>query len=690
MGEDLVGSILILLTLSVLSVLLLQRLALPAIVAYLVVGMIAGPHGMGLVADLEIVRQIAEFGVVFLLFTLGLEFSLPRLVAMRRAVIGLGGLQVLTTAGLVAAVTLALGHPVALAVVLAGVAAVSSTAVVIKQLAEQLEINSRHGGNAVGVLLFQDLAVIPFLIVIPLLGSGTGAGNGEIGLEVLRTFALGVLVAVALFLSGRWLLRPLFHVILKTGSAELFTLGILLVVMLFASATHTIGLSFELGAFLAGLALSETRYRDQIEADIRPFRDVLLGLFFITIGMLLQLGVLDGIIGWVLLLLAALIFLKIGVVFVLSRVFGDDPRTALRTAIVLAQGGEFGFVLLALAGPEILPGDQMQIVLATIIFSMLLTPLLVRHNDRLAGLLTRPAHPIGADTTTQATESLRCACRDCRDHVVICGFGRVGQTIGDLIEREGFEYLAIDRDPARVREAGAKTLPVHLGNGTDPDVLAAARLDHARVLAICHDDTSAAVKTIEIARKLAPELSIIVRTRSEDHIGELLAAGASEVIPAELESSLVLAGYVLHEFAVPMNDFLRQIAQIRREHYARLVSEATSATNPRAVHRPAKPTRSMQSLTIGKDSAAAGRRLDEIVPHDSALEVNALRRNGIRGGAPEPETRLRAGDVLVLFGPSGLIRQVQRRLEELDAKPSSAAERVRADGDQSAGKDQND
>ncbi|MFW6343066.1 MAG: cation:proton antiporter [Halothiobacillaceae bacterium] len=664
MGEHLITSIMVLMALSVLTVLILQRLSLPAIVAYLVVGMIAGPHGVGLVADSEIVRQIAEFGVVFLLFTLGLEFSFPRLVSMRRAVIGLGGLQVLATSGLVTAITIILGHPIALAVVLAGVAAVSSTAVVIKQLAEQMEINSRHGSNAVGVLLFQDLAVIPFLIVIPLLSAEGNTGNGAIGLEVLRTFALGAIVAVGLFLSGRWLLRPLFHHILGTGSVELFTLGILLVVMLFADATHSIGLSYELGAFLAGLALSETRYRDQIEAEIRPFRDVLLGLFFITIGMLLHIGALGEIIGWVLLLLALLMSLKMLVVFLLCRLFGDDSQVALRSAIILAQGGEFGFVLLALAGPEILPGDQMQIVLATVIFSMLLTPLLVRHNEKLAELLAGPARPAPGSAMTDATRTLQRACVDCRDHVVLCGFGHAGQTVADLIEREGFDYIALDRDPEVVRAAAARTLPVHLGNGTDPAVLAAAGIERARVLVICHDDTSAAIKTIESARAQVPELTIIVRTRSEAHLGELLAAGASEVIPAELESALVLAGYVLHEFAVPMNDFLRQIAQIRREHYARLVSEVPSAGTPRKVHHATTPTKTMQSLTVREGDAAVGRRLDEILPPDSTLEINALRRNGIRGGAPEPGTRLRAGDVLVLFGSTTQIEQVRQRISQ--------------------------
>ncbi|MGH8281433.1 MAG: monovalent cation:proton antiporter-2 (CPA2) family protein, partial [Gammaproteobacteria bacterium] len=339
MEHNTLRSILILLAAAVLVVVALKRVKLPTVIAYLATGFIVGPHGLGWIADTEDTRNLAEFGVVFLLFTLGLEFSLPRLIVMRKAVLVLGGLQVLlTTAGTALAAWL-LGVTLPVAIVIGGAFAMSSTAIVVKQLAEQNELNLQHGRLTIAVLLFQDLAVIPFLILIPGLTHGIGT---ELARALLLAFAKGALAVIVILAFGRWLLRPLFHQIATTRSAELFTLAVLLFTLASAWGTAALGLSLALGAFLAGMMLAETEYRHQVEADIRPFRDILLGLFFVTVGMLINPHTIVR--HWWLLLasVALLMLFKALLVGALTRLLGSDRATALRTALALNQGGEFG------------------------------------------------------------------------------------------------------------------------------------------------------------------------------------------------------------------------------------------------------------------------------------------------------------------------------------------------------------
>lgn len=674
MHSELITTIMVLLLLTVVAIFLFRTIALPAIVAYLGVGILTGPNGLGLVDDSETIQLIAEFGVVFLLFTLGLEFSLPRLAAMRKAVLGMGGAQMLLTSAAVGGLVWVAGFPPSLAFVLAGVAAVSSTAVVIKQMAEQMELSSRHGNNAVGILLFQDLAVIPFLIIIPLLGATASMHSSEIALEILTTLGIGAVATVLLFLSGRWMLRPLYHRIAATNLDELFTIGTLLVVLLFAWVTEMAGLSYELGAFLAGLALSETRFRQQIEDNIRPFRDVLLGFFFITIGMLLNLVALPDIIGWVLLLLFSLILVKFLVILLIARLLGETSDSSIRTGIVLAQGGEFGFVMLALVPAGLMDPQQMQMVLATVIFSILLTPLLVRYNQGIARALLRVTGLAGATAgealtgearrEQQRLEAIAAATSDYHDHVILCGYGASGETIGTLIEEEGARYLALDRDAEIVKHATAQGLPVFLGSGTLKDVLLAAGIERARVMVVAHDDTSAAIKTIRVARSLAHKLNIIVRTRDESAIGDLFEAGASDVIPMELEATLVLAGYILTAYGVPIERFMHQTAQIREEHYRRLERSVSDVPHGVPEGKAVDHGLFRRRVVIRRDDWAEGRTLRELVDGLRPLEIVALDRAGIRGEAPERETRLRVGDALLVFGREQPLDELKQRIRQ--------------------------
>lgn len=646
--HDIMASLLILLIISVVAVVGLQRLRLPAILGYLLVGAVAGPYGLALIGNINDIHLIAEFGVVFLLFMLGLEFSLPRLIAMRRAVIGMGSAQVLATAGITGLTAWLMGFSPAAAFVLAGVMTVSSTAIVIKQLGEQLEINSRHGNNAVGVLLFQDLAAIPFLIIIPVLGAtvGRSVDTTEISINIGLTIGAGILAAVVLFFGGRWVLRPLFREIARSRSAELFTIAVLLVVLGAGWLTNQAGISYELGAFLAGIALSETQYKHQIESDVRPFRDVLLGLFFITIGMMLNVRELPQVIGWVLLLLALLIVVKTVIVFLIGRSMGEEPGVALRTGLVLAQGGEFGFAMLAITASQIMTDFERQMVLAVVIFSMALTPLIIKFNGRI----TKAIVPSYQKKRRENQASIDQFAQDMQGHVVICGFGRVGQNVARLLQSEGFEYTAIEIDPDIVQQGLQAGLPVHYGNSTHADILNAAGLSRARALVVSHLDQTATLKTVEAARSLSDSIPIMVRARNDEELDPLFTAGANEVVVSIYEMSLVLSGNVLRALNVPVSKILRQIQEIRREHYAPLRhTYASSRARSQDDFLPLAP-RTLRNITLVKGAYAIGHTLESGLPASRTIVVDAINRSGIRGETPQGDTRLLEGDILTLYG----------------------------------------
>ncbi|MFW6322677.1 MAG: cation:proton antiporter [Guyparkeria sp.] len=647
MQTDTTGILLTLLLISVVAVVALRRINLPAILGYLAVGVLAGPHALGLVRDIHDIHLIAEFGVVFLLFMLGLEFSLPRLVSMRRAVVGMGGAQVMLTAVITGGAALMMGFSPAAAFTLAGVMTVSSTAIVIRQLGEQLEINSRHGNNAVGILLFQDLAVIPFLIIIPVLGvQGAADDAANLTLEITLTLGAGVLAAILLFFGGRWVLRPLFREIAKSRSAELFTLAVLLTVLGAGWLTNSAGLSWELGAFLAGIALSETQYKHQIEADIRPFRDVLLGLFFITIGMMLNVGGLAEIFHWVLVFLAILILAKTLIIFLIGRAMGEAPGVALRTGLVLAQGGEFGFAMLSIANPDLMTASERQIVLATVIFSMVLTPILVKYN----GLIAKYLVPGYARGRREHAVEIRQDTSDLRDHVVVCGFGRVGQNVARLLSSEGIDYTAIEVDPDIVQQANEAGLRVYFGNSTHLDILQSAGLDRARALVLTHLDDASTIKTIEIVRGTNRDIPIIVRTRTDEHLDRIHDAGATEVVASVYEMSLALGGHVLRTLRVPISKILRQMEEIRREDYAPLRhtfhGDRARDENDFAPLAP----RTLKNVTLVPGAKSVGQRLGDVLPRDGSVVVDAINRHGIRGESPDEGVVLQEDDVLTLYG----------------------------------------
>ncbi|MEW8254113.1 MAG: monovalent cation:proton antiporter-2 (CPA2) family protein [Candidatus Thiodiazotropha taylori] len=636
--------ILLLLAVSVLTVTLFRRMHLPPILGYLIVGILVGPFGGGLIASNEDTRFLAEFGVVFLLFTIGLEFSLPQMMAMKGAVFGLGGTQVLLTGIIAALIAWLFGLESSAALITGAVLALSSTAIVTKQLSEQVELNTDHGRLGISILLFQDLAVIPMLVIIPLLSAG-----GSDGLLMPLVWALVKATAVfaVIMAFGHWILRPLFHEIARARSAELFTMTVLLVSLAAAWLTHEAGLSLALGAFLAGMMLGETEYRHQIEADIRPFQDVLLGLFFITVGMRVDLSSLLPILHWVTLAAIVLIAFKAGIIFLIGYLSKRPIEASFRSGLLLAQGGEFGFVLLDLSlESSLLPSGTSQILFAAIIISMVISPFLIRYNGRLAQLFcslrSSTANQRPLDELVHEAEHLE-------QHVIICGYGRIGQNLGRLLQNEGFPYVALDLDPTVVQEAHEAGEPVHFGDASRQEIIQAAGIDRAAVVVITFEEHTTALKILHHLKSNYPDIQVLVRTRDDTHMETLELAGATEVMPEAVEASLMMGGQLLLLLKVPGSRILKIMREIRENHY-KLLRDFYHGQEALDIEHDEGFQERLHTVALPERAFAVGHTIEDLHLWDWEVSVTAVRRGGIRGEAPGPETRLKEGDVLVLAG----------------------------------------
>ncbi|WGK89029.1 cation:proton antiporter [Pseudomonas migulae] len=553
------ANLLIILASSLVVIALFQRLRLPPVLGYLCVGLMIGPTAFNWVNESEELPDLAELGVVFLLFSLGLEFSLTKMLALRHVVFRLGGLQVLVTATLLGGVLMLLGMSLTPALLLGAGLSLSSTAIVSKELGSLGEIFSSHGQNAIAVLLFQDVVAVLLLTLVPVF-----AGNSDQAWYWALPVTLGktVVLFVGLLLTSRWLLPRLFHEVAAARSAELFVLLALVIVLLTAWLTHLLGLSPALGAFLAGMLLGESHYRHQIEADIRPFRDILLGVFFVSIGMLIDLQLFASHSLLILGLTLGLLLIKGCVVALLVKWRGSDVETAWRSGLALAQGGEFCFALMALMQQnKMMPADLGGLLLAATFCSMLLTPLLLRSAPRIATRLHRkPNEEAKLDEISALNAGLH-------SHVVICGYGRVGQSIGRALRNALQPYIALDTDPVRVQEAAVGETCVHYGDSRRGELLLAVGLARARLLVIAVDQADIALLILQEARRLNSTVPILVRTRDDSQLAELKAAGASEVVPELLESSLMLASHALIMLGIPAHQVQERADQIRHDRY---------------------------------------------------------------------------------------------------------------------------
>ena len=651
--------VLLYLVAAVLGAVVCRSLKLPPMLGYLVVGVLIGPNALALAKDTAGVKYLAEFGVVFLMFVIGLEFNLPKLRSMRTLVFGLGMSQVMLTMvgtlvghfALVAGFAWLFGDQWQMswqgAVVLGGAIAMSSTAIVVKLMAERLELESEHGRRVMAVLLFQDLAVVPLLVLIPALNSTGEQLLMAVGLAAVKAVVLLTLLLV----GGQWVMRWWLTLVARRKSDELFMLNLLLVTLGLAYLTEHAGLSLALGAFVAGMLVAETEFKHQVETDIRPFHDVLLGLFFITIGMKLDWRpVIDQ---WllVLLLTSGPVLLKFVLVAALARGFGAQPGVALRTGLYLAQAGEFGFVLLTLGADNgLVTAEWMSPILASMVLSMLATPFLILYSNRIVNKLS------ASDWLLQsvALTSIARKTIGTKGHVIICGYGRSGQNLARLLEPEKIPYMALDLDPDRVRMAAAAGQSVVFGDAARLQSLMAAGLARAAAVVISYHDTPSALKILRLVQDHAPHVPVVVRTVDDADIDRLRAAGATEVVPEAIEGSLMLAGHALALVGVPMQRVIRITRDARDARYSLLRGYFHGADDD-TVEELSQAR--LQSVTMPLAGRCIGRTLGSLALTELGLSVVSVRRASGGVLAPDPGYLLTGGDTLVLSGlPEPLAR----------------------------------
>ena len=636
---------------AVLGVVICRSLKLPPMLGYLVVGVLIGPNALALAKDTASIKYLAEFGVVFLMFVIGLEFNLPKLRSMRSLVFGLGLSQVtLTMLGA------ALGHGLLVwvfsftdtpwqmgwqgSLVLGGAMAMSSTAIVVKMMAERLELETEHGRRVIGVLLFQDLAVVPLLVLIPALDEG---GHDLAVALALATLKAGLLLTL-LLVGGKRVMRWWLTLVARRKSEELFILNLLLITLGLAWLTEHAGLSLALGAFVAGMLVAETEFKHQVETDIRPFHDVLLGLFFITIGMKLDWRPIFDQWFLVLALTSVPVAAKFVLVAALTRAFGAQPGVALRTGLYLAQAGEFGFVLLALGAQNHLVAPQwVSPVLASMVLSMLISPLLIIYSNRIVMRLS------ASDWLLQSVQLTTIAKRSIttQGHVIICGYGRSGQNLARLLDTQRMPYMALDLDPDRVRQAAAAGQSVVFGDAARLQSLMAAGLARASAVVVSYHDTPSALKILRLVREHAPKVPVVVRTIDDADLETLRAAGATAVVPEAIEGSLMLASHALVLVGVPMRRVIQMARDARDARYGLLRGYFHGADDDTVEELQQER---LHSVTLPTAAAGVGRKLGHLALQAMGVRVVSVRLAAGQVRDADDDLALQAGDTLVLSG----------------------------------------
>ncbi|MFC3533406.1 cation:proton antiporter [Vogesella facilis] len=639
---------------AVLAVTACRKLRVPAMLGYLVVGFLAGPGVMHLVPEGPETEFLGEIGIVFMMFSIGLEFSLAKLKAMRHLVFGLGLAQVLLTMLLVGGVIGIMNSSALSGFAVAAALVMSSTAIVSKLLSERLELPQAHGQLAMGVLLFQDIAVVPLLILLPAFAANSSSLWQDLGLALLK---VGLVLSL-LLVFGQKLMRRWFHLVARQRSGELFMINVLLVTLGVALITQLAGLSLALGAFVAGMLISETEYRFQVEEDIKPFRDILLGFFFITVGMRLDVGVLFAESGSILLMLFLLIPLKLLIVWLLARAFGQRNKDAFKAALALAQGGEFGFVLLSLSGNlQLLPPVMEQAAIAGILLSMLAAPFLIQNADKIVTRLFKQ------DWTMQSLDLHQILVQSMlkNEHVIVCGYGRSGQYLARLLESEDIPFFALDLDPERVREAGEAGDSVVFGDAGKREVLMAAGVMRAKAVVITFADTHASERIIDVVRQQRRDLPVIVRTIDDSDMAQLRAAGADEVVSEVMEGSLMLASHALMVLGVPLNRVLRRIRTVREARYDlfkgffRGASDEVDGIDDAQLER-------LLSVQLLPGANAIGMHLGNLPLAELGVQIKALRRGSARYTELTRDFELEEDDVLVLLGRPAPLSQAESLL----------------------------
>jgi CPA2 family monovalent cation:H+ antiporter-2 len=648
---------------AVLGVVVFRYLKLPPMLGYLTVGVVIGPNALALAKNAEGVRHLGEFGVVFLMFVIGLEFNLPKLRAMRKHVFGLGFFQVVLTMLLATSFSLLLaywapslwGMNWQTALALSAALAMSSTAIVVKLMAERLEMESEHGKRVMGVLLFQDLAVVPLLVLIPALGASAD--------QLFETLAMAGLKAVGLIglllVGGPRVMRFWLTLVARRKSEELFVLNLLLITLGLAWLTELAGLSLALGAFIAGMLISETQFKQQVETDIRPFHDVLLGLFFISIGMMLDWRLVLERWPLVLVLVTLPVLFKAVLVAGLTKGLGATDGVSLRTGLYLAQAGEFGFVLLTLAqANSLVPPALLNPILASMVLSMLATPFIILYSN---GIVLRLVSSEWLQQSLQMTTIARKSI-NANKHVIICGYGRCGQNLARMLERENIPYMALDLDPDRVRQAAAAGDSVVFGDAARLQSLMAAGLARASAVVITYLEVQGAMKVLAHVREHAPQVPAIVRTQDDHDLDALRQAGATEVVPEAIEGSLMLASHALALVGVPLRRVIRIVQNQRDERYNLLRGYFHGADDDSVDELNEER---LVSITLPLAARAIGKPLSHLSLTALDVRVITLRRQGGKVVGLHKDPLIEAGDTLVLSGKSEALGAAEQKLRKV-------------------------
>jgi monovalent cation:H+ antiporter-2, CPA2 family len=637
-----------------------RYLKLPPMLGYLTVGVVIGPNALALAQKSSGISYLGEFGVVFLMFVIGLEFNLPKLRAMRKHVFGLGLLQVVLTIVLATAASLLLAQAAQQywqmswqsALALGGALSMSSTAIVVKLMQERLELESEHGKRVMGVLLFQDLAVVPLLVLIPALGSKPEVLATALGIAALKAAFL-----IALLLTwGQRVMRWWLTQVARRKSEELFVLNLLLITLGLAWLTEAMGLSLALGAFIAGMLISETEFKHQVETDIRPFHDVLLGLFFITIGMLLDWRLVLERWPLVLVLTVLPVLFKLVLVAGLAKVLGATDGVSLRTGLYLAQAGEFGFVLLTLAQKNaLLPPALLNPILASMVLSMLATPFMVMYSNHIVMKL------VASDWLQQSLQMTSIARKsiNANKHVIICGYGRCGQNLARMLEQEHIPYMALDLDPDRVRQAAAAGDSVVFGDAARLQALMAAGLARASAVVVTYLELPSAIKVLSHIRQHAPQVPVIVRTQDDHDLEQLQAAGATEVVPESIEGSLMLASHALALVGVPMRRVIRSVQDQRDARYNLLRGYFHGSDDDTADERDQER---LTTVTLPHSAQAIGQSLGDLALQGMGAKLVSLRAAGGQQRALHDAYVLQDGDTLVLSGKPEALAVAEAKL----------------------------
>ena len=641
--------IILLLVSSVLMVALFRYLRLPPMIAYFVVGLILGPFALGILPDSESSRHFVEFGIVFLMFTIGLEFSLPKLNSMRHILFGLGGSQVIITLATTMVFSTLLGLDLAAAFIIGSALTMSSTAIVSKILMERIDLNSRHGQLSIGILLFQDIAVILILILIPVFNSQV---IDLYSLLWISLFKIIVLLFI-LFRVGQPVMNFWFGIVAKQKSRELFVLNVLMITLIFAYVTKLTGLSYALGAFLAGMLISETRYRYQVESDIASFRDILLGLFFISIGMMLNIEVFIKYYPVIFLLFFGYTIFKMTLITYLAKLFKYELGVGIRSGVILGQAGEFSLVILALGQEQnLISGDILQIMLSVCLLSMLFASFIIPFNGRIARYLSKDY----LRNSEKLVNKIEASSENFSEHVIICGYGRSGQYLGRFLKEENISFIAIDMDLNRVNDAANAGEKVMYGDASRRVVLRAAGIERAKALVVAYADDRSSTKVLNVIRETYPDLPVVVRTRDESSIQQLQDSGATDVVPEVLEGSLMLASHALVLLDVPLTRVIKKIRAFRNERY-KIFRGYFMGASEASDDLQGQDQLQLHSIEVKNNFYLFNKQINKIPFGKFNVEIQHLRRlNMLEDIEPRVDIRLSKGDVIVILGlPRDLI-----------------------------------